>query len=169
VETLPAFSGLGTDTVTTEALANFDTSGPTPVIEAPTLAGEPNPEFGTEEVLTNAYSNPIFTDTSTDVLSATGALDTTGVIGTETDTILLDPSSGLDFGISLESVPGVGTDAAPTVTEDLITPFGSFPLGDLGGGDLTSLLGGGDGLGSLLTGGDLLTGLDPIVSLLTSF
>jgi hypothetical protein len=56
------------------------------------------------------------------------------------------------------------------VTEDLITPLGNFPISDLlGGSDLTSLLGSGDGLGSLLTGGDLLTGLDPFVSLLTSF
>jgi hypothetical protein len=195
ITTLPAFGGLGTDTVETEVLANYDTSGPTPVLaDVSGATTQATGEFGTETELINTYSNPIFTDTSTDVLSASGAPAITadvssigsdsgplaGNVGTETDTILLDPSSGLDFGISLESVPGVSSDAAPTVTEDLITPLGNFPISDLlGGSDLTSLLGGGDGLGSLLgggdglgsllTGGDLLTGLDPFVSLLTSF
>jgi hypothetical protein len=190
ITTLPAFGGLGTDTVETEVLANYDTSGPTPVLaDVSGATTQATGEFGTETELINTYSNPIFTDTSTDVLSASGAPAITadvsapigsdsgalaGNVGTETDTILFDPSSGLDFGISLESVPSTISGDAPTVTEDLITPFGSFPLGDdltsmLGGTELTSLLGGGDGLGSLLTGGDLLTGLDPFVSLLTSF
>jgi hypothetical protein len=169
-DTLPAYGGLGTDVVTTEEFAN-------------------GPNAGTEDLLTNTYSNPLFTDTSTDVLNGTGAL--AGNDGFATDTILLDPSQlgSSDFGISLESVPGVGG-AAPTVTEDLITPLGQFPIsGDLtsllggsdltsllGGSDLTSLLGGSDltsllggtDLTSLLTGGDLLGGLDPL-SLLTSF
>jgi hypothetical protein len=190
-DTLPAYGGLGTDTISTETFANFDGTS---------LAT--GPAAGTLTELTNTYSNPIFTDTSTDITAATGVLDTANplgdTVGTTTDTILLDPSSGLDFGISLESVPGVGG-AAPTVTEDLITPLGQFPIsGDLtsllggsdltsllggsdltsllGGSDLTSLLGGSDltsllggtDLTSLLTGGDLLGGLDPL-SLLTSF
>jgi hypothetical protein len=170
VATLPAFGGLGTDTISEEFLGNYDV----PTTGTAFLATGDN--FGEEELLTNVYSNPLFTDTSTDVTQAigsTGAPDTgalAGNLGVETDTLLFDPSSGLDFGISLESVPGVSSDAAPTVTEDLITPLGNFPISDLlGGSDLTSLLGSGDGLGSLLTGGDLLTGLDPFVSLLTSF
>jgi hypothetical protein len=182
-DTLPAYGGLGTDAVNTQEFANFDISGTKPV-EVLTA-----PNAGTEDLLTNTYSNPLFTDTSTDVLNGTGAL--AGNDGFATDTILLDPSQlgSSDFGISLESVPGVGG-AAPTVTEDLITPLGQFPIsGDLtsllggsdltsllGGSDLTSLLGGSDltsllggtDLTSLLTGGDLLGGLDPL-SLLTSF
>jgi hypothetical protein len=127
-------------------------------------------------LLVNTSSNPFFTDTSTDLTGVSGVFAAAGAdaatVGTTTDTIYFDPSLlGDDFGLSLTSVPGVGTDVAPTVTEDLITPLGSFPLGDLLGGDsLTSLLGGGsDGLGSMLTGGDLLTGLDPFLQVLTAF
>ncbi|HXB88880.1 MAG TPA: hypothetical protein VNW74_22805 [Mycobacterium sp.] len=181
ITTLPAFGGLGTDTTETELLANYDTG--VDGTSTPVLAT--GPEAGSETELINIYSNPLFTDTSTDVTAAFSAPGVTenlvspigsdsgalaSNVGTETDTILLDPSSGLDFGISLESVPSTISGDAPTVTEDLITPLGNFPISDLlGGSDLTSLLGSGDGLGSLLTGGDLLTGLDPFVSLLTSF
>jgi hypothetical protein len=188
-DTLPAFGGLGTDTISTETFANYDTG--TDGTSTPLLA--PEPEAGTLTDVTNTYSNPLFTDTSTDITAATGSL--AGKLGDETDTLLFDPSSGEDFGISLVSVPGGGTDAAPVVTEDLITPVGNFPISDLlggsdlsslfsggdlssllGGSDLTSLLGGSDltslltggDLTSLLTGGDLLGGLDPL-SLLTSF
>lgn len=171
-ETLPAFGGLGTDTISYEYLANEDQTLSTATVPD-FITDQTNPDFGTETVLTNTYSNPIFTDTSTDVTAATGALDTANplgdTVGTQTDTILLDPSSGLDFGISLESVPSTTAGDAPTVTEDLITPLGNFPISDLlGGSDLSSLFSGGD-LSSLFTGGDLLTGLDPFVSLLTSF
>jgi hypothetical protein len=161
-DTLPAFGGLGTDTISTETFANYDTG--TDGTSTPLLAlGN---EAGTLTDVTNTYSNPLFTDTSTDITAATGSL--AGNLGDETDTLLFDPSSGEDFGISLVSVPGVGTDAAPVVTEDLITPVGNFPISDLlGGSDLSSLFSGGD-LSSLFSGGDLLGGLDPL-SLLTSF
>jgi hypothetical protein len=170
-DTLPAFGGLGTDTISTETFANYDTG--TDGTSTPLLAlGN---EAGTLTDVTNTYSNPLFTDTSTDITAATGSL--AGNLGDETDTLLFDPSSGEDFGISLVSVPGVGTDAAPVVTEDLITPVGNFPISDLlggsdlsslfSGGDLSSLFSGGD-LSSLFSGGDLLGGLDPL-SLLTSF
>jgi hypothetical protein len=181
--TLTAFGGLGTDVVTTEEFANFDTGTATTPLATPELADvsgattQATGGAGTEELLTNTYSNPLFTDISTDVTSAT----TTGVpvagdvgsdatgslagnVGFETDTIYLDPSAlGDEFGISLESVPGVDG-AAPTVTEDLITPLGNIPLGD----GLTSMLGGSD-LSSLLGSGDVLTALDPVLQLLTAF
>jgi hypothetical protein len=172
ISTMPALGGLGTDTVSEEYLANYDVSGATPVLATGT-------EAGYETELINTYSNPLFTDTSTDITSAfvipptsddAGAL--AGNVGTETDTLLLDPSSGEDFGISVLSVPSATAGDAPTVTEDLITPLGQFPITDLssllGGSDLTSLLGASD-VSSLLGGGDLLTGLDPVLQLLTSF
>jgi hypothetical protein len=179
--TLTSFGGLGTDVITTEEYANFDTTpttatladnlngfapGSTTVVDTGATYLQATGGEGTEEVLTNTYSNPLFTDTSTDVTSAalTGvpgadadAGSLAGNIGVETDTILLDPSSGLDLGISLESVPSTTAGDAPTVTEDLITPLGNIPLGD----GLTSLLGASD-VSSLLGGGDLLAGLDPL-------
>jgi hypothetical protein len=164
VATMPAFGGLGTDTISEEFLANYDTGvdgTSTPVLADVTGATTAaTGEAGEEEELINTYSNPLFTDTSTDI---TGIGSLAGNTGVETDTLLIDPSQlgSSDFGISVESVPGVDG-AAPTVTEDLITPLGNIPLGD----DLTSLLGGTD-LSSLL-GGDLLAGLDPS-SLLSLF
>ncbi len=139
IATLPAFGGLGTDTVGYEFLANEDTT--TGTFETPLLTGTTtaNPEFGEASELVNTYSNPLFTDTSTQILGVSpDAPADAPVDGTTTDTILLDPSLlGNDFGVFYESIPGATATAVPTVTTDLITPFGEVPLG----GGLDSLLG----------------------------
>jgi hypothetical protein len=182
--TLTAFGGYGTDTVTTEEYVLFDTTQ-NEVADVTGSTTEATGAPGTEEVLTNTYSTPLFTDISTDVTSAT----TTGVptagdvgsdatgslagnVGYETDAIYLDPSQlGEDWGITLESVPSATSGGEPTVTTDIIIDGEQYPLSDplssLGAGtDLSSLFSGAD-LSSLLGGGDLLS--DALSGLLGSF
>ncbi len=175
IATLPAFGGHGTDTISYEFLANEDTT--TSTFETPDLTGTttPNPEFGEATELVNTYNNPLFTDTSTQVLGVSpDAPADAPVDGATTDTILLDPSLlGNNFGVFYESIPGATATAAPTVTTDLITPFGEVPLsGGLGGG-LDSLLGSfGDLLGGSTADSLGSTGVDslftPLLDVLSS-
>src|SRR5580693_2807134 len=72
-DTLPAFGGLGTDTITTEEFANTDTST-TPASLANNVETDSAATggAGSEDVVTNTYSNPLFTDTSAEVTEVCG-------------------------------------------------------------------------------------------------
>ncbi len=117
-------------------------------------------------MVTNTYSNPLFTDTSSEVTEVCGtggvcetlaqADATGGAAPTDLDGSLFGNLGAPDDTIWF--APG-GTDIVgyDTASQDLLTPFGDFSLADFGGSDVSSLL-----------GGDLLAGLDPL-SLLGSF
>jgi hypothetical protein len=183
-DTLPAFGGLGTDTITTEEWANTDTTqststtqvladnvngdtagtGTTPgVIDTsdPTVTyTQATGGAGSEEVVTNTYTTPLFTDTSVEVTSATtSGVPTAGDVGSDATGSLAGNVGATDDTIWF--APG-GTDILgyDTASQDLLTPLGDFSLADLGGSDISSLLGGSD-VSSLL-GGDLLAGFDPL-------
>jgi hypothetical protein len=169
ITTLPAFGGLGTDTQESVLIANIDTSGPTAdpdsFADVSGATTQATGAVGTETEVINTYSNPIFTDTSSEITEVCGA-DGCDAIGGAPAT---EAANGILFGNLGASDDTIwfapdGSDVLgyDTGSQDLLTPFGDFSLADLGGSDLTSLLG-------ASTSGDLLTGLDPILQLLTSF
>jgi hypothetical protein len=183
ITTLPAFGGLGTDTTESELIANIDTSGPTAdpdsfadVSGATTQAGG---AVGTETEVINTYSNPLFTDTSSEITEVCGTdgCETLAQADAVGSTGATEAANGIlagNLGATDDQIwfaPG-GTDILgyDTASQDLLTPLGDFSLADLGGSELSSLFSGGDlsslfsggDLSSLFSGGDLLAGFDPL-------
>jgi hypothetical protein len=140
--TLPAFGGAGTETLGDEILANYDTTTGAFVTDSGSS------EFGLESLLVNTYSNPIFTDTSTDILSSYGGL-AGDAVGTTDDTFWFAP-----FGYDL-----LGLETNPS---EILLPGGTdIPLG----GDLTPLTSLLDGSDFSSFSADIAAALDPVSAL----
>jgi hypothetical protein len=173
ITTLPAFGGLGTDTQETELIANIDTSGtgadPDSFADVSGATTQATGAVGTETEVINTYSNPLFTDTSSEITEVCGAAgcETLAQADAVGSTGATEAANGIlagNLGATDDQIwfaPG-GTDILgyDTASQDLLTPLGDFSLADLGGSDISSLLGGSD-VSSLL-GGDLLAGFDPL-------
>lgn len=104
---MPALGGLGTDTVTHTLYLNFDTTTNSFV-----LGGS---EFGSEVFVTNTYTIPFFTETSTVFTDGTGALANASNLGVTDDT----------FWLTLGGQDLIGFETNPM---EILTPYGDIPL-----------------------------------------
>lgn len=156
------------DSQVTQAYDLYDTTG-----LAATQPVTDGTYVGYYDTTTTTYTAPLFENTQTvdfadyplpptinpvtgfPVVLSDAQLAGFPVPQTDTDTLLFGPS-GFQFGNFYESIPSTTAGGAPTVTDDLITPFGTFPdplLGDVTGG-----LGGLDALNPLTELSSLLSG-----------